>query len=166
MALVKCKECGKEISKKATSCPNCGAKPRRTSAFTWLIAVLVVLWMIGHFSNREATSSSSTAVAVDPKEDAANKVHIVKFNGHKGGFNAVFLADFTIKNDSAYPIKDIEISCKDAANSGTVIDSNNQTIYDVVKAHSTRKFTNVSMGFIHSQATSAHCEISDFKIAN
>lgn len=25
MALIKCKECGKEVSDKAKSCPNCGA---------------------------------------------------------------------------------------------------------------------------------------------
>ena len=26
MALIKCKECGKEMSNKADFCPNCGAK--------------------------------------------------------------------------------------------------------------------------------------------
>jgi len=27
MALIKCFECGKEVSDKATACPNCGAPP-------------------------------------------------------------------------------------------------------------------------------------------
>ncbi len=27
MALIKCSECGKEVSDKATACPNCGAPP-------------------------------------------------------------------------------------------------------------------------------------------
>lgn len=31
MALVECKECGKNVSTKAKRCPNCGAKVRRTS---------------------------------------------------------------------------------------------------------------------------------------
>lgn len=32
MALINCKECGKEISDKATSCPNCGYKLKETTA--------------------------------------------------------------------------------------------------------------------------------------
>jgi hypothetical protein len=27
MALIKCSECGKDVSDKATACPNCGAPP-------------------------------------------------------------------------------------------------------------------------------------------
>jgi len=48
MSLACCKECGERISKKAVSCPKCGAvTPKRTSLFTWLVlAVLayVVFW--------------------------------------------------------------------------------------------------------------------------
>lgn len=43
MALIKCKECGKEISKKAKSCPHCGAQtPKPTSAVTWLVLILII----------------------------------------------------------------------------------------------------------------------------
>jgi len=31
MALIKCSECGKEMSENAVSCPNCGAKNRNNS---------------------------------------------------------------------------------------------------------------------------------------
>ena len=30
MALVKCHECGREVSTEAAACPNCGAKPRQS----------------------------------------------------------------------------------------------------------------------------------------
>lgn len=44
MALVKCKECGNEISKKAKSCPQCGApQKRQTSKLTTLILLIAVL---------------------------------------------------------------------------------------------------------------------------
>ena len=46
MALVKCPECGKEISSKATACPNCGARPRKPFYKRWwfrIISALVVL---------------------------------------------------------------------------------------------------------------------------
>jgi len=38
MALVKCKECSKEISNDAVACPHCGAKPpKKTSRFTIVV---------------------------------------------------------------------------------------------------------------------------------
>jgi len=70
-------------------------------------------------------------------------------------------ANFTVQNKSKYNIKDITIKCIHSAKSGTVIDTNTQTIYDVVKANSTKTFPKVDMGFIHSQANSSSCYISD-----
>lgn len=47
MALIKCKECGNEISTKAAACPKCGAvQPKRTSTFTWIIAIILVVGTI------------------------------------------------------------------------------------------------------------------------
>ncbi|MGC4088316.1 MAG: zinc ribbon domain-containing protein [Polyangiaceae bacterium] len=44
MALVKCKECGNEVSKKATACPKCGAPGAPGfSIVRVLVGVLVVL---------------------------------------------------------------------------------------------------------------------------
>lgn len=42
MALINCPECGKEISDKAKSCPNCGAKVKKTG----IIAVMCIIVMI------------------------------------------------------------------------------------------------------------------------
>ena len=67
MALTKCKECGHEISKSAASCPNCGAKIRRTSLFTKIVAVffgLVAISMIvGHQSGDKAQTKKATKEA-------------------------------------------------------------------------------------------------------
>lgn len=42
MALVKCSECGKQVSSAAAACPNCGAKPKkRTSLFTWIVTAFI-----------------------------------------------------------------------------------------------------------------------------
>lgn len=47
MALIKCKECGKEISTQAASCPHCGAvrfvpkTKAKTSGCTWLVLVVL-----------------------------------------------------------------------------------------------------------------------------
>ncbi|MGN0661475.1 MAG: zinc-ribbon domain-containing protein, partial [Oscillospiraceae bacterium] len=45
MALTKCKECGYEISKKAKNCPNCGAPANRTSCLTWLVLILIIVFV-------------------------------------------------------------------------------------------------------------------------
>ncbi len=43
MALIKCKECGAEVSSKAKTCPKCGVKvEKKTSIVTWLVLGLVV----------------------------------------------------------------------------------------------------------------------------
>lgn len=60
MALVRCKECGKEISDKAEKCPNCGNKIRkenknnvneksqiRTGSIVSLIANILIIMLIG-----------------------------------------------------------------------------------------------------------------------
>jgi hypothetical protein len=47
MALIKCKECGKEISAQAKACPSCGAPPPpRTKLSTWLIGGIGAFIMV------------------------------------------------------------------------------------------------------------------------
>lgn len=68
MALVKCKECGKEISSKASSCPNCGfvIKKKGTSySYLWvIILVALILIIIGSLSQSDSSISSITTEKV------------------------------------------------------------------------------------------------------
>jgi TM2 domain-containing membrane protein YozV len=45
MALVYCRDCGKQISDQADSCPNCGAVVRRTKSRA--VAILLALFLGG-----------------------------------------------------------------------------------------------------------------------
>jgi hypothetical protein len=92
-------------------------------------------------------------------ENPEKFLEITKWSWSKGGFGAIMIATFTIKNTSPFDIKDITIHCTDSAPSGTVIDSNDHTIYDLVKANSTKTFREVNMGLIHSQASSSGCHV-------
>lgn len=49
MALIKCNECGKEISDTAVSCPNCGAKNKNNNegATTGLKVICFLIPLIG-----------------------------------------------------------------------------------------------------------------------
>ena len=52
MAMTKCKECGKEVSTKAFSCPSCGAQVKESSGkqgcgillFAVFVFILIVLF--------------------------------------------------------------------------------------------------------------------------
>ena len=86
---------------------------------------------------------------------------ISKYNLQKESFGNIMEATFTIQNGGAFDVKDIKITCTHYAHSGTVIDENTRTIYEIVKAHSKRTFRNFNMGFINSQAASSNCKIID-----
>lgn len=80
MALKPCKECGNQISDKAESCPQCGAKqPKKTSLFTkivlGLIIFTVILGVIGAMSDDE--SRQAQEAPSQPKEE--NKAGVLLF---------------------------------------------------------------------------------------
>jgi hypothetical protein len=68
---------------------------------------------------------------------------------------------FTIKNDNELSIKDISVTCDYDAPSGTPLGSSTRTIYEVVKARSTKRIKDFSMGFLHPQVSTASCRVDD-----
>lgn len=70
MALIKCKECGKEYSTDAKACPNCGK--RRTTMTTKLIGGLIafiIAMSIYNFQQR-GNSESERRTALTPEQRA------------------------------------------------------------------------------------------------
>lgn len=168
MALKACKECGQPVSSDAPACPHCGKKVPKTSIATILVALFFFFIIFRACSSIDSNSGSSTSSSyqpevVDQKSLTMSQVKLDFKWGTEAG-SSIMVANFTVKNNSSNSIKDFEITCNHFAKSGTKIDSNVRTIYEVVKAHSTRKFPNFNMGFIHSQAASSNCEITDLKI--
>lgn len=170
MAMDKCRECGTEVSDEAKKCPKCGiAKPvNKTSTSTKVIAGLFgfgILWSIVSNNSQNPTShkENSTPVApkVNPKNEALRLVTLDKWEWRKGGFDSVMLLDAKIKNTGARDIKDIEIECTHSSNSGTRIDRNKKVVYELVRAGKSVNIKEFSMGFVHSQATSTSCKITD-----
>jgi hypothetical protein len=86
-------------------------------------------------------------------------VSIQKWSWTKGGFDTVMIADFAIKNELPWPVKDITIRCTYNAPSGSQLGSLSNTIYERIESHKTKHVNRVNMGFIHTQAKGASCSV-------
>lgn len=65
MALIKCTDCGEKISKKAKSCPKCGAPvKKKTSLFTWLVTIFIVLVVVSAITTKDNRPPSNEVSAV------------------------------------------------------------------------------------------------------
>lgn len=100
MALIKCKECKHEISKKAKTCPSCGAKNKaKTSVLAWLVLGFIVLAVIGGMGNGDRSSSSSSS-----KNAVKQKPTIVPV------FERVDTEINSLKKRATYNYKDASVS--------------------------------------------------------
>lgn len=57
MALTKCSECGQQISNTATVCPHCGAKIKRTTLFTKIVAGVFAVAILMTIIAQQATET-------------------------------------------------------------------------------------------------------------
>ena len=64
MSLVRCFECGAQISTDAVSCPKCGARgPRRDTVLAFLVLVLIVVGIVaayGFYVRKAADDDAAT----------------------------------------------------------------------------------------------------------
>lgn len=84
MALRACKECGKDISTKAEACPHCGAKPRRTSAFTLIIAAFFILVAFSAIKASLPGDTTTSARAVKAPPPSAQQLAAQKRDIEEG----------------------------------------------------------------------------------
>ena len=96
------------------------------------------------------------------KSETLHKLRIGGVSWEKSGFGSVMIATFVIYNDNTFPIKDVAVTCTHAADSGTIIDSNTRTIYELIKARGYYSVVKLNMGFIHSAVNSSVCHAVNF----
>jgi hypothetical protein len=168
MAMATCRECKAEVSDQAKACPNCGVSNpvKKTSLLTKVVAGLlgltVVSGLIGGLSDSNQGSMDAPApVVVSPKEAALAALKVEGFKWHAGGFGNIMLISLKFKNEGARDVKDIEVTCNSSSNSGTVIDKNTRTIYELVKAGKSVPVREFNMGFIDNQAAATSCRVTD-----
>ena len=173
---VNCQKCwATGLDSGAEFCGQCGTRLQMGHiSKEWLVGLSALAVAIGILlSSRSNQDNAATTQIGQPtpekpakpsRELARVRVKIVKFSWKKEAFDTVMQANFTIRNDNDLAVKDLKITCEHAAPSGTLIDRNTRTLYEVIRPHATRSFRNFDMGFIHSQAAHSGCEVTDLVV--
>jgi hypothetical protein len=171
-----CPNCGAPIASPAAAPPTMFAsmqpepsKKKNVSCLSAGCLILLVLFFIGLVAGEcgksgggsDSATNTTPAAPPPPSRDAIalQNVELVKFSWSTGGFDNIMMATFVIKNKNDFAVKDISLKCTHTAKSGTEIDSNTRTIYEVIQPSKTRTFRDFNMGFIHSQASASRCQI-------
>lgn len=115
MAVVKCKECGGQVSTKAESCPSCGAKaPKKTSRVTWLVLIVIALLVYQAVSNdappKPAAQAAAPVAKAPPKPKGPAPIDPSAFNKY-----TVDQYPRTVKQWGAEGVKRIEAHERAAA---------------------------------------------------
>ena len=140
---------------------------RSTMSFAILVVVAVAK---GPSNAAPATAQAVTATQayVEPKPESLSKSQILAnfrvnaFSWQKAGFGAIMIARFTIHNDNPMPLKDIEVTCSSSGPSGSVIDTNSRTVYDIVNQKSFLQIDDLNMGFVRTEAVDSKCRVTGF----
>lgn len=141
MALIKCKECGTEVSSKAKTCPKCGAKPtKKTSLITWFVLILIVYLVYASSQGFESTPAKKqsnkpveiakekeleTAKEKEPKPKISTDWSTTSSKDEMTGKVSVFAASKT-----AYPIPTMKFPYSDVKSwIGVGCDGENEWVY-------------------------------------
>ncbi len=152
MALIQCRECGKEISSKSTACPGCGAPIKRKNRFAigclTLIGIWLLIGLLAEIPKKKSSSSSTTptpgyanlvAPSSSPTETPfytsaptplftpsptpdPDLLQITQKTWEKGGFDSVALWHVTFYNRSDKPIGNIRYRTRYSAETGDQVD--------------------------------------------
>lgn len=93
MALIKCPECGMQISTQADRCPHCGAPAKKkTGGCALLVAVLFGVVLVVGLARSCSAGPSSSATPAIAAEDEADRA--ARFNAAKAKFEASIAAKY------------------------------------------------------------------------
>jgi hypothetical protein len=102
-----------------------------------------------------APAASSAAPA---GQAVANGLKISSQSWRRGGLGSKALITFTLRNDNAYAVKDIEIGCAFSRRDGSHLTDRRRVIPNaVVETKSRKTFARMLIGFVNIDANTAKC---------
>lgn len=177
MALIQCKECGKEFSNESKKCVHCGSTKHRSFVNRHpIITLFGFIFVVGNIatavigngnSTNASTTSTQASSKAEPKKNDGSDIRMAienvsfKYDWEAGGFGSVMVMDLTIKNNNPYPVKDFTISCRLSAQSGTNVGTVEKKLLKRIEANGEILEKRFNVGFMNSQAEKAGCYISD-----
>lgn len=115
--LVKCNDCGKEVSSSAKVCPSCGAKIKKQfykKVWFWILVIIVILGAVASAGNNESDGRTShnsskedkiieyTKVDIDVLEDVLENNAATAKDTYKGKYLEITGRLGTIDSDLKY----------------------------------------------------------------
>jgi len=151
MALIKCKECGNQVSSVAKTCPGCGAKtPKRHTKAQWLFIGLATVGIVSCIANTQNKEEAAAAVEAKktPEQRAAESAAKLK---KEAEFQRVVAGAKLLKQGAKNP-KSFELDSALLMADGTIC----------YQYHATNSFNAVVPGFYALSATKGSDQVSDW----
>lgn len=111
-------------------------------------------------AERYAAKVRAEAALAEMRRNPIDRMEIETPSWKTGGFGSVAIMTVRVSNSNDFEVKDIAISCRFSANSGTVLNERSYTIYETIKPKSKRTFKDLNVGFINSQAARGGCSLA------
>lgn len=127
--LINCKDCGKEVSKNAKTCPNCGAKVKKGGRFFLKILLgfflfFVLLGIIANLTETENGSSVNKTGKTDIKTEKKSNLELLDWSISKGEFgNPTIIGKVKNNRNKEYSYVQITFNLYDASDAlvGTAV---------------------------------------------
>jgi hypothetical protein len=89
----------------------------------------------------------------------ASKLRISGQSWQRAGLGSNAQATFTLRNDNAYAVKDIEIACAFARPDGSHLTDRKRIIPVTVKSKARKRFARLHVGFVNIHANRINCSV-------
>jgi len=117
-------------------------------------------------SREHATIGLARGASLNPSETIApgqgapvDGLSISSQSWRRGGLGSNALVTLTLRNDSDYAVKDIEISCAFTRPDGRRLTDRTRSIHDTVNMKSRKTFSRLHVGFVNVNASNAQCSV-------
>lgn len=127
MSLIKCKECSKEISSKAKTCPQCGATSKKKSNGCLLLIILLIVIAIvylfnGGLNKNYRATSKSPSRSLSQQQIISNELKylndIEEISWYEVDGNTVYIGFKTRPSDISMILRGAALRANNAINFG------------------------------------------------
>ncbi len=131
---------------------------KNTPLWQWLALILFGFLVYTSLTSKSPLDDYHKQLGL--AESNANYVEVKSWSWSLEGYHDIaIISHLTLKNNNSFAIKDVLINVKNYSSSGTLLNSKDYTIYDIVPANRIKTFKNINLGFVNSQSKSSSISI-------